>query len=79
MADIKVNRVTNAAVYMDGNSLLGRAERVADDYAGRFAAHRAGLAEIARRAGWSFAHHTTDRPAEAALLALYAVISQRPD
>lgn len=58
--------------------LLGRAERVADDYAGRFAAHREGLAEIARRAGWSFAHHTTDRPAEAALLALYAVIGQRP-
>lgn len=59
--------------------LLGRAERVADDYASRFAAHRAGLEEIARRAGWSFAHHTTDRPAEAALLALYAVIAQRPD
>ncbi len=59
--------------------LLGRAERVADDYAGRFAAHRAGLEEIARRAGWSFATHTTDRPAEAALLALYAVIAQRPD
>ncbi|MEQ8585321.1 MAG: DUF58 domain-containing protein [Thalassobaculaceae bacterium] len=59
--------------------LLGRAERVADDYAGRFAAHRAGLAEIARRSGWTFTHHTTDRPAEAALLALYAVIGQRPD
>lgn len=28
MADIKVNRVTNAAVYMDGNSLLGRAESI---------------------------------------------------
>ncbi len=59
--------------------LLGRAERVAEDYAGRFAAHREGLAEIARRAGWTFAHHSTDRPAEAALLALYAVIGARPD
>lgn len=29
MAKIKVNRVTNANVYMDGNSLLGRAEEAA--------------------------------------------------
>jgi uncharacterized protein (DUF58 family) len=58
--------------------LLGRAERVAEDYTERFARHRDGLAEIARRAGWTFAHHATDRPAEAALLSLYTVIAERP-
>ena len=58
--------------------LLGRAERVAQDYAERFVQHRAGLADLSRRAGWTFAHHTTDHPPEAALLSLYAVISQRP-
>jgi len=71
-------RVRFEGLEMELPHLLGRAERVAEDYTGRFAAQRAGLDEIARRAGWTYAHHTTDRPAEAALLALYAVIGQRP-
>ncbi len=70
-------RVRFEGLEAEAPHLLGRAERVADDYMDRFVRHRDGLQEITRRAGWSFAHHTTDHPTEAALLALYAVIGER--
>ena len=34
-----------------------------------------GLDDIARRVGWRCLHHRTDRPAEAALLALYTALA----
>lgn len=57
--------------------LLGRAEAVSTDYRQRLARHREGLAELARQTGWTFGLHITDRSAESALLALYAVIGDR--
>ncbi len=39
-----------------------------------FAEHRTGLADAARSAGWGFLAHRTDRPPEAALLALYQAL-----
>ena len=57
--------------------LLGRAEAVSTEYHGRLARHRQGLEAVARETGWTFAHHTTDRSAESALLALYAAIGGR--
>ena len=70
-------RVRFEGLEAENPHLLGRAERVSEDYSDRFHRHRDGLMEIARRAGWTFAHHTTDHSAEAALLALYAVIGER--
>jgi uncharacterized protein (DUF58 family) len=55
--------------------LLPRTEAVRDLYAERLAAHRAGLAALAGAAGWSFATHRTDRPPEAALLALWQTLA----
>ena len=46
-----------------------------DAYVEKLAAHRDGLAAIARAAQWSFATHRTDRPAPQALLALYAALA----
>lgn len=70
-------RVRFEGLEAEPETLLGRAEQVAGAYVDRLAQHRDGLASLARRAGWSFAHHVTDRPPEAALLALYAAIGAR--
>ena len=59
----------------EGDMLVGRPESLREDYIARFQAHRAGLAHMMRSAGWSFAVHHTDRPAQAALLSLYTAMS----
>jgi uncharacterized protein (DUF58 family) len=55
--------------------LMSRAESVRDAYVEKLAAHRAGLAAIARAAHWSFATHRTDQPAPQALLGLYNALA----
>lgn len=55
--------------------VAGRAETWAEPYRLRLAAHRDALKDLARRAGWSFILHHTDRPASEALIALTGVIS----
>ncbi|BCW88543.1 hypothetical protein sos41_16840 [Alphaproteobacteria bacterium SO-S41] len=55
---------------IDG-TLIGRAQALRDVYRTRFEAHRDTLARIARRFGWSFQSHRTDRGAETAVLAVY--------
>ena len=47
-----------------------RVEALRPKYMARFAAHRAELAEMAQRFGWSFLVHHTDRPASEPLLSL---------
>jgi uncharacterized protein (DUF58 family) len=59
----------------EGEILIGRPDSLRDDYAARFAAHRAELSQMVRTAGWSFSVHHTDQPAQAALLALYTAMS----
>jgi uncharacterized protein (DUF58 family) len=56
--------------------LLRRADQVRGDYRERLALHRDELRELATKAGWSFSHHVTGHPAEAALLALYGALSR---
>jgi uncharacterized protein (DUF58 family) len=56
--------------------VIGRAQGLRDVYRTRFEAHRAELARIAQRFGWSFQPHRTDRPAESAVLALYRRMSE---
>jgi uncharacterized protein (DUF58 family) len=57
------------------NHTLGRAESVAADYRTRFKAHAETVALIARKLGWNYTAHRIDRPAETALVALYADLS----
>ncbi len=53
-----------------------RVETVRAAYQAKLRDHRAGLAAIARAAGWSFARHHTDQPPETALIALMGDLSQ---
>lgn len=47
-----------------------RVEALRPRYQARFAAHREAVSELARRFGWSFMFHHTDRPASEPLLSL---------
>jgi uncharacterized protein (DUF58 family) len=55
--------------------LVGRAERAREQYQIKFEAHRAALAETARRLDWPLITHDTNKPANAALTALYVAIA----
>lgn len=68
-------RVRFAGLEGEGETLVRRTEDVRGAYAARLAAHRDGLAAIARAAGWTFAVHHTDQPPQAALLALHSRLS----
>lgn len=68
-------RIRFAGLEGEGEALMRRTEDVRAAYAERLAAHRDGLAAIARAAGWTFALHHTDRPAQGALLALHGALS----
>ena len=53
----------------------GRAEKWREDYRNRLEAHRAEIRDIARRAGWTYVLHHTDRPASEPLLVLHSALS----
>jgi uncharacterized protein (DUF58 family) len=54
---------------------LGRAEVVAPSYRARFKAHAETVRQLAGRQGWHYLAHRTDRPAQTALVSLYAEMS----
>ena len=54
----------------DQRWVADRVEALRPKYRARFEAHRAELAEMAKRFGWSFLTHRTDRPASEPLLSL---------
>jgi uncharacterized protein (DUF58 family) len=58
--------------------LISRVETVREEYGERLAAHRAGIAAIARAHDWSFLAHRTDRPPHTALLTLYNALARAP-
>lgn len=60
----------------EGEMLARRAEDLRVPYAKALAAHRDGLAALARSLGWDFAIHHTDQPPQMALLALHQRLSQ---
>ncbi len=68
-------RVRFAGVEDREEVVVSRVESIREEYAGRFREHRAGLAAIAGRLGWTFGSHRTDRSPGLALLALYAALS----
>jgi len=60
----------------EGDVLIGRVEAMRDEYRSELAHHNDGLQALANSVGWSYAIHHTDSSPEAALLALYLVLSQ---
>lgn len=63
-------RTEFTALEGDHRWVADRVESLRPAYLERLAAHRAGLAEIAHKLGWSLLSHRTDRPAAEPLLAL---------
>lgn len=59
----------------EGETVIGNVESVRADYRARLGDQRDGLSAIARRAGWTFLTHRTDRPPETAMMALYLALS----
>jgi uncharacterized protein (DUF58 family) len=51
--------------------IAGRAETLRERYQARMKQHRTDLGEMARRLGWTFVVHHTDRPAEEVVLAIH--------
>ncbi len=66
---------------VDSNASLrvGQAESFRRDYISRLALHRDAVMEAARRRGWTFLTHRTDRPASEALLALRVRLEAEPE
>lgn len=60
----------------EGEVLFGRTESVRDDYRAAIAAHRAGLREMARAAGWTLLTHHTDQSPQPPLMALFMGLSE---
>jgi hypothetical protein len=59
-------------------ALVPRVESVRSDYVGRMTEHQAGLADLARTAGWYYGVHHTHRTPEHGLLQLYAALARLP-
>lgn len=59
----------------EGSLIVRRTESLRGDYARRLEAHCAGLAELARAAGWSYGRHSTASTPESALLWLYMALA----
>jgi len=55
--------------------LVGRAERAKEEYQAKFTAHCEALERTASRLGWPIVRHYTDKPANAALTALYTAMA----
>ena len=68
-------RVRFAGFEGEVETLLGRVESVRANYRERLEAHREAIRELARRAGWGYTLHHTDRPPQAALLPLYTALA----
>lgn len=68
-------RVRFTGMEGEGQTVLGRVENVRQSYHEKLARHRAAIAEIARRAGWGFILHHTDKPPQTALLPLYTAMA----
>ena len=62
-----------------GSITVGRAEAWKTDYVDRVARHRDAIRAEAKRLGWSFIVHRTERPASDLLLALHARMSASRD
>ncbi|MBX6322806.1 MAG: DUF58 domain-containing protein [Rhodospirillaceae bacterium] len=69
-------RIRFLGVEGEGETLLSRVETVRQAYVDRLKAHREGLGALARAIGWSLSTMRTDRPPQAALLALYLLMSE---
>ncbi|GJL95644.1 MAG: hypothetical protein DHS20C05_20490 [Hyphococcus sp.] len=55
--------------------IFGETASLRSDYQAAFTAHRQALSNLVANTGWNLITHRTDKPAQSALLALYAALS----
>lgn len=55
---------------------IGKPQTLRDAYRQKFLAHRTGLADLARRLGWTFMVHHSNEPAGRCLMPLYGALSR---
>ena len=67
-------RVRFEAARVNDTQMFGRTQNVRSAYRSRYAAHAEAIGVMARRLGWAFLRHRTDRPAQTALIAMYGAI-----
>jgi uncharacterized protein (DUF58 family) len=67
-------RVRFEARALNDTQMFGRTQNVRLAYRTRYSAHAEAIGRAARRLGWSFLRHRTDRPPQTALIALYGAI-----
>jgi uncharacterized protein (DUF58 family) len=72
-------RIRFEGLEAEGTTLINRTETVRDEYIHRLTTRRSELQTLCRRRGWTFSLHHTDTPPQAALLALYGLMSQPRD
>lgn len=68
-------RIRYEGMEQDGALLVRRSQDIREAYQARMADQKAGLADIARRHGWLYHGHVTDRPPQEALLSLFMALS----
>lgn len=61
----------------EGRTLIGNVGGIRERYVELYRAHRAYLADLARKHGWQVAVHHTDRSPESGLLTLYQMLAPR--
>lgn len=67
-------RTEFAAMEDDSRMTVGKAENLQSEYADKMAEHRARIASLASRLGWTYSLHHTNTTAQSALLKLYGLL-----
>jgi uncharacterized protein (DUF58 family) len=67
-------RVRFEAPAQGDTTLFGKVQNIRADYRKLYAAHSEAVGVLARRLGWHFLRHRTDRAAQTALIALFGAI-----
>jgi len=67
-------RVRFEAPTIIDTTMFGKVQNVRNSYRQRYAAHAEAIGTIARRLGWHFLRHRTDKPAQTVLISLYGAI-----
>ena len=70
-------RIRFRGLEREGETLVPRVENIRDAYAARLAAQQEAIRSLCMAAGFGFAIHRTDQPAETALLGLFTSLSDR--
>jgi uncharacterized protein (DUF58 family) len=67
-------RVRFEAPTVSDTTMFGKVQNIRNNYRARYAAHAEAIGALARRLGWHFLRHRTDKAPQTTLIALYGAI-----